>query len=264
MHPNSFPTRPGRLPPGAYGHTRGVVKRNYAIMPPEGILDSYLPNYEKTTVRFQAAPVLGAKFAQAMLEIEPGGGTVKPVHDHLQHFFYVIGGAVSISIDGIGPNELIAGGYVYIPPNTQFEIRNIGSTRADVLGLKKPYIAIDLPQPDPIVSSRDAVPFTIHDGAEGRTWQHLFPLGDFRFDFEMNILAFNPGTYFPHVETHIMEHGLYMLEGQGMYLLGADWHETWAGDFIWMGPYCPQLFYPTGWTPSAYLLYKDVNRDVMF
>ncbi len=80
----------------------------------------------------------------------------------------------------------------------------------------------------------------------------------------MNILSFAPGAHFPDVETHINEHGLVMLEGQGMYLLDQDWHEVWQGDFIWMGPYCPQLFYPTGWTPSAYLLYKDVNRDVRF
>jgi (S)-ureidoglycine aminohydrolase len=81
-------------------------------------------------------------------------------------------------------------------------------------------------------------------------------------DMEVNILSFEPGTYFPFVETHIMEHGLYMLEGQGLYLLGREWHECWAGDFIWMGPYVPQQFYATGWGETAYLLYKDVNRDV--
>jgi (S)-ureidoglycine aminohydrolase len=44
--------------------------------------------------------------------------------------------------------------------------------------------------------------------------------------------------------------------------LGRTWHEVWKDDFIWMGPYCPQQFYPTGWGDAAYLLYKDVNRDV--
>ncbi len=72
MHPRSMPVKPGRLPPGAYGHTRGVVKRNYAVMPPEGIMDSYLPRWEKTIVRFQAAPQLGARFAQALLEDRAG------------------------------------------------------------------------------------------------------------------------------------------------------------------------------------------------
>jgi (S)-ureidoglycine aminohydrolase len=96
----------------------------------------------------------------------------------------------------------------------------------------------------------------------GRSWQHLLPEEDLRYDFAVNILHFRPGTHFAMVETHIMEHGLLMLAGQGMYLLGRTWHEVWKDDFIWMGPYCPQQFYPTGWGDAAYLLYKDVNRDV--
>lgn len=31
-----------------------------------------------------------------------------------------------------------------------------------------------------------------------------------------------------------------------------------------MGPFVSQLFYATGWSESAYPLYKDVNRDVDF
>jgi (S)-ureidoglycine aminohydrolase len=31
-----------------------------------------------------------------------------------------------------------------------------------------------------------------------------------------------------------------------------------------MGPYCPQFFWCTGWGDAAYLLYKDVNRDIRF
>ena len=29
-----------------------------------------------------------------------------------------------------------------------------------------------------------------------------------------------------------------------------------------LGPFVPQQFYCTGWGGAAYLLYKDVNRDV--
>ncbi|HET7034230.1 MAG TPA: hypothetical protein VFI42_00965 [Thermomicrobiaceae bacterium] len=55
-----------------------------------------------------------------------------------------------------------------------------------------------------------------------------------------------------------------MLEGQGIYLLAGDWHEVEPTGFIWMAPYCPQDFFCTGWGEAAYLLYKDVNRDVRF
>jgi (S)-ureidoglycine aminohydrolase len=256
--------KPGRLPPGAFGHTRGTVKRNYAMMPPEGIMDSYLPNWERTVVRFQAAPRLGARFAQALLEIAPGGGTRAPVADDLERFLYVLGGAVELALDGQAPTLLGPEGFAFLPPGLRFSLRNAGAEEARVLGLKRPYEAVGLPPPDPIVSHRSAVAKVNHNGTEGRTWEHLLPYGDMRFDMEMNILSFAPGAYFPDVETHINEHGLFMLEGQGMYLLDQDWHEIWRDDFIWMGPYCPQLFYPTGWETSAYLLYKDVNRDVRF
>lgn len=255
---------PGRLAPGAFGHNRGVVRRNYAVMPPEGVMDSYLPSYERTVVRVMAAPALGAAFAQARLEIAPGGGTRSVLRDRLERFFYVLSGRVRLDIDGADPQRLGSEGFAYLPPETAFSLRNEDGTPAEVLGLKRPYIPIDLPPPEPIVSARERVEKVNHTGTEGRTWEHLLPFGDMRFDMEMNILSFAPGAHFPDVETHVMEHGLYMLEGQGMYLLGEDWHEVWKDDFIWMGPFCPQLFYPTGWTPSAYLLYKDVNRDVAF
>lgn len=78
----------------------------------------------------------------------------------------------------------------------------------------------------------------------------------------MNVMWFAPGTFFPAIETHVMEHGLFMLEGQGLYLLDDEWHEIWADDFIWMGPFCPQQFYPSGPEEACYLLYKDMNRDI--
>jgi (S)-ureidoglycine aminohydrolase len=62
------------------------------------------------------------------------------------------------------------------------------------------------------------------------------------------------------VETHVMEHGLLMLQGGGIYRLGDFWYPVAAGDFIWMGPYCPQWFGALGKTPAKYLIYKDWNR----
>jgi (S)-ureidoglycine aminohydrolase len=258
-----MPVKPGRLAPGAFGHNRGVVKRNYAVMPPEGIMDSYLPRWERTVVRFQAAPQLGARFAQARLEIEPGGGVREPFADELERFFFVSEGQIELTIEGES-SPLVREGFAYLPPGVRFSVRNNRAVPAAVIGLKRPYESVGLPVPEFIVSHRAKVEKVNHNGTEGRTWEHLLPHGDMRFDMEMNILSFAPGAHFPDVETHINEHGLVMLQGQGMYLLDQDWHEVWEGDFIWMGPYCPQLFYPTGWTPSAYLLYKDVNRDVRF
>lgn len=263
MRPHMLNVAPGRLPPGAIGHNRGVVKRNYAFMPPEGVLKSRLPAYDATVVRFLAAPVLGAQFAQFVLEIAPGGGSNRTVVEAgIQHFFYVLSGTAVVRVDGAGPAELTAGGFFYVPPGTGFSVKNEGEREARLLGLRKRYEAIDLPVPEPIVSHRDRVPRENPTGLEGRGFQFLLPFGDMRFDFEMNLMWFQTGACFPDVETHVMEHGLYMLRGQGLYFLGEDWHEIWADDFIWMGGFCPQQFYPTGFEEAEYLLYKNVNRDI--
>ena len=58
-----------------------------------------------------------------------------------------------------------------------------------------------------------------------------------------------------------MEHGLLMLEGQGIYRLADSWYPVQHGDVIWMASYCPQWFVAMGKGPSRYLYYKDVNRD---
>ncbi|KUL96438.1 hypothetical protein DK26_06405 [Bosea sp. WAO] len=264
MKQREFPAAAGRVPAGAIGHNRGVVRRNYAFMPPEGVLVSRLPQYEGTIARVLAAPVLGAGFAQYVLEVAPGGGNAAPFREAgIQHFFYVLIGEVTFGIGDDAPKRLTAGGFSYLPPGTPFTLRNETAETARVLTLRKRYEpAPGLTPPEPILSHQDAVPMTNHTGMEGRGFQFLLPYGDMRFDFEMNLMWFKPGVCFPAVETHVMEHGLYMLEGQGLYLLGQDWHEIWAQDFIWMGGFCPQQFYPTGYSDACYLLYKNVNRDV--
>ena len=264
MKPHNLPAGRGQLPPGAIGHNRGVVRSNYAFLAPEGVLISRLPAYADTIVRFLASPVLGARFVQFILEFAKDGGAVRPLQEEgIQHFYYVLSGAAEIRIADGAARIMEQGGFAYIPPGAAFTLRSAKSQPARVLGLRKRYERADgIAQPDAIVSSLDEVPITNHTGAEGRGFQHLLPFGDLRFDFEMNLMRFQPGSYFPDVETHIMEHGLYMLQGQGLYFLGDEWHEIWADDFIWMGGFCPQQFYPTGFGEAVYLLYKNVNRDV--
>lgn len=264
MHPQKIPLAPGHLAPGAIGHNRGVVRPNYAFMPPEGVLVSRLPQYEKTVVRVLAGPVLGAQFAQYVLEIAPGGGSVRMLSEEgVQHFFYLLAGEASFALAGDKAQAMKPGGFAYVSPGERFSLRNEGTAPVRMLALRKRYEAAEgFAVPEPILSHRDAVPVTNHTGALGRGFQFLLPYGDLRFDFEMNLMWFDPGASFPAVETHVMEHGLYMLGGQGLYLLGDEWHEIWGDDFIWMGGFCPQQFYPTGYGDACYLLYKNVNRDL--
>ena len=80
------------------------------------------------------------------------------------------------------------------------------------------------------------------------------------FDFAVNTMVYQPGAALSMVEMHVMEHGLIMLEGGGIYRLGDSWYPVTAGDFIWMAPWCPQWFGAIGKVPAKYLIYKDWNR----
>ena len=96
-------------------------------------------------------------------------------------------------------------------------------------------------------------------GDEGLQLKNLLP--DMAgFDMAMNIFTYQPGGALPQVEIHVMEHGLLMLQGAGIYRLGADWFPVAAGDVIWMAPYCEQWFVAMGKVAARYIYYKDVNR----
>ncbi|MGL4209703.1 MAG: (S)-ureidoglycine aminohydrolase, partial [Candidatus Adiutrix sp.] len=85
---------------------------------------------------------------------------------------------------------------------------------------------------------------------------------DIAFDMNMHILSFLPGASHPFVETHVQEHGAYIYEGQGIYLLDEDWLTVKSEDFIWMGAFCKQACYAVGPDPLSYIYSKDCNRDV--
>ncbi len=92
------------------------------------------------------------------------------------------------------------------------------------------------------------------------TTQRFADPTDVRHDMHVNIVNFEPGGAIPFPETHVMEHGLYVLEGKAVYLLNNDWVEVQEGDFMWLRAFCPQACYAGGPGRFRYLLYKDVNR----
>ncbi|GGC56372.1 hypothetical protein GCM10011504_38420 [Siccirubricoccus deserti] len=252
---------PAFVPPGVIGHNRTIVTPHYAVLPPDGMFPSLLPGLRDATVFFQATPLMGARFAQGRLEVAPGGGTTTPRDDGLEHFFYVLDGTLEVAAGGT-TQRLEAGGFAYIPGGTAYGFRNAGAAPARASWLKRRYVvAPGIAAPKPRFGSRVETPVSRVDDS-GRWRQYLLGTADLSMDFEMNIMGFGPGTHFHCVETHVFEHGLVMLEGQGLQLLNRDWHELWTGDFVWMGSFVPQQFYCTGWSGAAYLLYKDVNRDV--
>jgi len=238
--------------------SRAVVERNYAILPPQGIPESVLPEWTGTAARVLAAPAMGARFAMYLLDLAPGGGCAHALPEDVEAFFYVVSGECKLDLGGRS-NAFGAGRFAYLHPGARFKLA--AGTQSRVIWLKKVYETLDSHHPADVLGDEAQVKGEPFMGVQELLLKTLLP-ADLAYDMAMNIFTFPPGYSLPVTETHFMEHGLYMLEGQGVYYLGDRWYEVEAGDFIWMGPYVPQSFFATGSTPARYIYYKNVNRDV--
>jgi len=197
---------------------------------------------------------MGAGFTEYTAEFEAGGelGST-PV----QRFMYVIEGSLTVEL-GKKRSKLGTGGYAYFPEGAPHRITATTGSRGAVI--EKPYRALkSVAPPKAIISSEDAVsPHALNDDTDLQV-RCLLP-DEFSFDFAVNTMIYQPGAALSQVEMHVMEHGLIMLEGGGIYRLGDSWYPVTAGDFIWMAPWCPQWFGAIGKKPAKYLIYKDWNR----
>jgi (S)-ureidoglycine aminohydrolase len=238
--------------------SRAVVERDYAILPPEGIPESVLPEWTGTAARVLAAPAMGAHFAMYLLDVAARGGSAQRLPAGIEAFFYVVSGRAEIELDR-RREKLGPGGFAYLGPGSKFRLT--ASKNSRVIWLKKAYQPFGSTRPGEIFGHEGRLKGAPFMGVPELILKTLLP-DDHAYDMAMNIFTFPPGYALPVTETHFMEHGLYMLEGQGVYYLGDRWHEVRAGDFIWMGPYVPQSFYATSSEPARYIYYKNVNRDV--
>lgn len=79
--------------------------------------------------------------------------------------------------------------------------------------------------------------------------------------FNIHIMDFLPGEHLKVHEVHYNQHGLLMLQGQGIYRLADEWYPVQAGDAIYMAPFVPQWYGALGRSPTRYVIYKDVTID---
>jgi (S)-ureidoglycine aminohydrolase len=199
-------------------------------------------------------PALGAAFAQYTAEFE-SGGELGPTP--AQRFIYVLEGIVQAEVDG-KMNELSPRNYAFFPEGAPHRVAASKASRVVVIE-KRYHPLAGIPLPKTIVSAEDAVAaHPLNDDSDLQV-KCLLPDAP-SFDFAVNTMTYQPGAALSMVEMHVMEHGLLMLEGGGIYRLGDSWYPVTAGDFIWMGPWCPQWFGAIGKIAAKYLIYKDCNR----
>ncbi len=235
------------------GETRSASARNHALFTPDTFVRAPLPGMHGATAIVHTSPAMGAAFTEYTAELEEGG-ELGPAE--FQRFVYVLEGEL-VAGSGRKCHTLLPGSYAYLPGGHG----SVGAATASrAVVIEKPYRPLEgTNPPGPIFATEDSASAEPLGGDEWLTVRKLLPDHP-RFDFAVNTMQYQPGATLPMVEIHVMEHGLLMLEGGGIYRLDDRWYPVAAGDFIWMGPYCPQRFGALGKTPAKYIIYKDWNR----
>lgn len=236
------------------GATRSSFKSDHLLQTPDTFVRTPLPGAEGVEFVIHAGPQLGARFTQMTAEFA-AGGSLGPAP--AQRFLYVLEGKLELTAAG-KKHTLAPGGYAYLPQDAQHTVRASDAARAAVIEkMYEPQAGAAAPE---FVIGREsnqaATPLMGDDTLRVRS---LMPDGP-PYDFAVNTMTYDPGAALSMVEIHIMEHGLLMLEGGGIYRLGDSWYQVRAGDFIWMRAWCPQWFGAIGKKPAKYLIYKDWRR----
>ena len=244
--------------------SRSVVKKGeYALITPDGMVNNVIPGFTKCDTTILASPKMGATFVDYLVDVKPEGGVAAFGGDGVETFVYVIAGEIVVTIDG-KPSVLASGGYAFCPPSESMDLKNKGASAANLFLYKRRYRPAKGFQEPPVVIGNVADLKAIdYEGMENLKFYNFLPsVDDLSFDMNMHILSFEQGASHGYVETHVQEHGAYILSGTGMYNLGNEWMPVREGDYIFMGAYSQQAAYAVGKDgPFAYIYSKDCNRD---
>ncbi|SEO44988.1 (S)-ureidoglycine aminohydrolase [Aquisalimonas asiatica] len=270
MVERSYYAPKGGLPPQTQLLSdRAVFTEAYAVIPKgvlRDIVASYLPFWEETRLWVLSRPLSGfaETFSQYIMEVGPGGGSDRPEQQAgVEGVLFLVEGELTLTLEG-ATHVMRPGGYAFIPPDSNWSVRNHGAEPVRFHWIRKAYEYVDgLGVPEGFVTNENDIEPTPMPDTDGRwaTTRFVDP-ADLRHDMHVTVVTFQPGGVIPFDEMHVMEHGLYVLEGKGVYHLNQDWVEVEAGDYMWLRAFCPQACYAGGPGPFRYLLYKDVNRHM--
>ncbi len=246
--------------PELFGHTRARVTARHALITPHNHVSSTVPGIAGATTIILISEALGAKFAQLLVTFEKvGRATFRQVE--VQTFGYVMSGEATVMLAGrkerCGP-----GGFFYSPAGQVCEVVNPKAGTQLTIFQKKYQPTISAPAPRSLMGDANKVKGGPFLGDPAANLKVLLP-DEPGFDMAVNVFSYQPGGHLPFVEVHVMEHGLIMLAGAGVYRMEDSWYPVEAGDAVWMAPYCPQWFVAMGKEPARYLYYKNVNRAAL-
>lgn len=243
--------------------SRSIIKHGkYALIAPEGLVKNVVPGFEESDVSILSSPKLGASFVDYIITMHKGGkNTGFAGQADVQSFLYVIDGKLKANAD----NEefvLEQGGYIYCPAGTKLAFENLVDGDSKVFLYKQKYHPLEgVAKPGIVTGNTNDIPEEDYDGMTNMRLQDLLPTDDLAFDMNFHILTFDPAGSHPFIETHVQEHGAYLLSGEGLYNLDNEWIPVKKDDYIFMGPYVQQACYAVGREKLSYIYSKDCNRD---
>lgn len=243
--------------------SRAVIKRgNFALLPHDGLVNNAVPGFENASMSILGSPKLGASFVDYIITFHAGGKNERGFGEEgVETFVYVIDGQLKVS-DGSETHELSKGGYVYLPAGVKMYLENGQEADTEFFLYKRRYDALEGYEAHKVVGNINEITPVEYEGMKDVLLWNLLPTDDLGFDMNFHILSFEPGASHGYIETHVQEHGAYILSGQGMYNLDNNWMPVEKGDYIFMGPYSPQAAYAVGrGEPLSYVYSKDANRD---
>ena len=243
--------------------SRSIIKRdNYALIPPEGLVRNIIPGFDNCDITILSTPKLGASFVDYLVTLHHDGGNKQGFGgDEVETFVYVIEGSITASADATA-HELTQGGYLYCPAGVMLRLANNNAGKSSKVFLyKRRYQRIDGYQAHIVCDNINNLEKIHYEGMNDVILQDLLPK-DIGFDMNMHILSFKPGASHGYIETHVQEHGAYILSGAGVYNLDNTWVPVKQGDYIFMAAYVPQAGYAVGKEEFSYIYSKDCNRDV--
>ena len=233
------------------------MQARHALLAPDGVVSAAPTGWKVAAFYTMISPGIGARFCQYHVEFGAEGSGEGQTAGR-EWMCYVTAGRVRLTAND-WQGSLSGGGFAFLPPDTAYRFTAEGDG-ASLLVFEKTYQPLAGVAVPPVWIGHESEvagkPFLGDPAAMLQTLLPELPA----FDLAVNVFKYAPGATLPFVETHVMEHGLLMLAGEGIYRLEDRWYPVRAGDAIWMAPYCPQWFVATGKAPASYIYYKDVNR----
>lgn len=241
---------------------RSIIKQGrYALLTPQGLVNNVVPGFENCSMTILASPKLGASFVDYTVTMHEGGKNSEGYcgQEDVETLVYVLSGKVKAAA---GEQEFVLeeSGYLYCPPGVKMYLENLEAGDSRLFLYKQKYKPLDGRKPYIVSGHTNQIEYRDYDDMANVHIKDLLPT-DLDFDMNFHILSFDPGASHNIIETHVQEHGALLLSGEGMYNLDNEWIPVKKGDYIFMGPYCPQAGYAVGREPLTYIYSKDCNRD---